>query len=237
MGAEIGILRMPMGNLQSAWNAVYELGFDPVFLDADGDFDSVSHLIVPGDGNFRAVMQHLESSGATTAIREFAASGRPVLGICSGMQVLADKGLESGGTPGLGLVPGTVQIMTPEGNLRLPHIGWNSAEVRIDHPVFEGLKPNRDFYYCSRLCICTGQSRSLSCRNRLWRLFREYCWQWQCCRFPVSSGKEPDQRIEAHRKFSKLGWIMLKKRIIPVQLLLDGRLVKPVKFGGISRRW
>lgn len=146
MDERIGIVRMPMGNLQSAWNAVYELGFDPIFLGPEDSFDEVSHLIVPGDGNFRAVMEHLEKEGVADRIRDFASSGRPVLGICVGMQILADEGTESGTMRGLGLVPGRVEKMVTPG-LRLPHMGWNTMHVRHDHPVFEGLKPDRDFYF------------------------------------------------------------------------------------------
>lgn len=147
MTDRIGLIRMPIGNLQSAWNAVYELGFDPVFLGPEDDDDDVSHLIVPGDGNFRAVMTHLDAVGFSDRIRRFAASGRPTLGICVGMQILATEGTESGQTAGLGLIEGKVMRMQPQGDLRLPHIGWNTVHMRSQHPVLLGLKPDRDMYF------------------------------------------------------------------------------------------
>ncbi len=147
MKDRIGLIRMPMGNLQSAWNAVYQLGFDPVFLGPDDNDDDVSHLIVPGDGNFRAVMEHLDSTGVSDRIRRFAVSGRPTLGICVGMQVLATEGTESGSTAGLGLIDGIVVRMAPGSDLRLPHIGWNALHLRRNHAVFDGIKPDRDMYF------------------------------------------------------------------------------------------
>lgn len=159
MTRRIGLVRMPIGNLQSAWNALYELGYDPVYLDAGGDYDSVSHLIVPGDGNFRAVMHHIDEAQISGRIRAFAASGRPTLGICVGMQILATRGTESGETAGLGLIEGVVQRMEPAGNLRLPHIGWNAVTVAKPHPVFAGIKPERDFYFVHSYAFATSHEQ------------------------------------------------------------------------------
>ena len=143
----IGILEMPIGNLRSVRNAVYENGFDPQLVGARDSFDDLSHLIVPGVGNFKAVMRHLEEEGMAARIREFAATGRPVLGICAGMQLLAMKGTEGGDTPGLGLVDAEVTRL-PEGSGQLlPHVGWSSVTLRFSHPVTEGIKPGRDFYF------------------------------------------------------------------------------------------
>ena len=76
-GPAIGILKMPMGNLRSAYNSVYENGFDPVLVDKHCEFDDLTHLIVPGVGNFTAVMHHLKEDGMLDRIRGFAASRRP----------------------------------------------------------------------------------------------------------------------------------------------------------------
>jgi glutamine amidotransferase len=143
----IGLLKMPIANLQSAWNALYENGHDPVLVDEGSDFTELTHLIVPGVGNFRAVMENLNERGLPTKIRAFADSKRPLLGICVGMQLLASWGTEGNLTEGLNLVPGKVVKLVENGDLRLPHVGWNTVSLRRDHPVFEGVKPQRDFYF------------------------------------------------------------------------------------------
>jgi glutamine amidotransferase len=152
----IGIVRMPMGNLQSAFNAVYQLGFDPEFIEIGDDFDDFTHLIVPGDGNFRAVMAHLEEVGTADRIRAFAASGRPTLGICVGMQILASLGTESASTRGLDLIPGQVDRIACDASHRLPHIGWNTVRFTARHPVFADIKPDRDFYFVHSFAFTTA---------------------------------------------------------------------------------
>jgi glutamine amidotransferase len=154
-GPVIGILKMPMGNLRSAYNSVYENGFDPVFVDKDSGFDDLTHLIVPGVGNFTAVMRHLEADGLPDRIRAFAASGRPLLGICAGMQLLAERGTEGGDIEGLGLVHGEVRRLPDGDGLVLPHVGWSTVKFRLPHPVLQGLKPGRDFYFVHSYALHT----------------------------------------------------------------------------------
>ncbi len=143
----IGILRMPIGNLQSVWNALHELGCDPAFVDDETDYGFLSHLVIPGVGNFRAVMQDLSARGVPERVRAFAARQRPILGICAGMQLLARVGTEGGETEGLGLVDARVDALPGGPGLRLPHVGWSTVRIRRPHPVFEGLKSDRDFYF------------------------------------------------------------------------------------------
>lgn len=150
----IGILKMPAGNLRSVSNAVYENGFDPLLVDETDDFNSLTHLIVPGVGNFRAVMTHLNQVGLAERILGFASSGRPLLGICAGMQLLAERGTESAETPGLGLIAGAIDRL-PEQE-RLPHVGWSEVELCFDHPVVAGVKRGRDFYFVHSYALQDG---------------------------------------------------------------------------------
>ena len=145
----IGILKMPIGNLQSAWNALNELGFDPLWADEKSQYDDFTHLIMPGVGHFGAVMTELRSRGLPARIRSFAESGRPILGICVGMQLLADMGMEGGEIPGLGLLRARVERLPANDELRLPHVGWSAVTLRAPHPVTDGIKSNRDFYLCT----------------------------------------------------------------------------------------
>lgn len=163
----IGLLRMPIGNLKSAWNAVYELGFDPVFVDETSDFDGLSHLIIPGVGNFRAVMSHLEAKGLSQIVRDFAKSGRPTLGICVGMQLLAEIGTEQqlaetsngeNNTKGFGLVDAVVSRLPSDKNTPLPHVGWSTVEFKRTHPVTENIKQGRDFYFVHSYAMQCGNT-------------------------------------------------------------------------------
>ena len=143
----IGILNMDMGNLRSAYNAVYENGGDPVIIENPATLDEVSHLIIPGVGHFGTAMEHLGARGLTQPILAFAESGRPLMGICLGMQLLTETGTEGGEVAGLGIIPGSVRRMNGGGGLRVPHVGWNRVRVKRDHPLMADIKPDRDCYF------------------------------------------------------------------------------------------
>jgi glutamine amidotransferase len=144
----VGLMRTPIGNLQSVYNALYENGCDPVWVDAStSSFDDLTHLIVPGVGHFGAVMHYLNTSGLSSRIQDFAKSARPLLGICVGMQILATVGMEGEETLGLGLVEGTVERLSHDAQVRLPHVGWNTVDLTRDHPILAGVKRGRDFYF------------------------------------------------------------------------------------------
>lgn len=142
----IGVIDIGIGNLGSLRNALYSQGWDTQPLRTPDEFNEISHLILPGVGSFAAAMQRLSQSRLLEAIHDFAASGRPILGICLGMQLLAEFGSEGGETEGLGLVPGRVVPLSVS-DLRLPHVGWNNAHQSRKHRVLDGIRDDVDFYF------------------------------------------------------------------------------------------
>ncbi len=140
----VAVLDYGSGNVHSAVKALEEAGADArltadpgLVMDADG-------LLVPGVGAFRAVMEALVESGGTSLIDPRRAGGRPVMGICVGMQVLFERGVERGvDTAGMGEWPGVVtELDAPV----LPHIGWNTVRAGEGSRLFEGLEDER-FYF------------------------------------------------------------------------------------------
>jgi glutamine amidotransferase len=138
MTPRIVIVDYDMGNLYSVRNAFKAVGY-PVELSPDPA--AVLHadaIVLPGMGAFGNGMRKLAERGLIEAVKDFAASGRPLLGICLGMQLLFDYGEEFGGGPGLGLLSGRATKLP--GTVKLPQIGWNVVEpVQKAHPLFEGL--------------------------------------------------------------------------------------------------
>lgn len=143
----VGILNIEMGNLRSVSNAVYSLGYDPELIDTPEGVDEVSHLIIPGVGAFHTAMRRMRDRGLFEPVRDYAATGRPLLGLCLGMQLLASSGEEGDPTPGLDLVPGHVERLRADLVPAIPHVGWNSMELQREHPVVRGVRSGVDFYF------------------------------------------------------------------------------------------
>lgn len=143
----IGIVDVGIGNQGSIREAINSLGQDPVSVSKPADLEDVSHLILPGVGAFSHAIDRLRQSGLLEPIQTYAAGGRPLLGICLGMQLLASVGEEDGPTEGLGLVPGRVSKLPDRAELRIPHVGWNEVRFTQKHPVFAGVKDAMDFYF------------------------------------------------------------------------------------------
>ena len=115
------------GNLFSVKNALDFLGIENKITNDPDDLRSADRLILPGVGAFPDAMRMLNESGLVDVIKQEVLK-KPLLGICLGMQMLFEKGYEFGETNGLGLIPGSVKLMHPAGELPVPHIGWNSLE-------------------------------------------------------------------------------------------------------------
>ena len=112
-----------MGNLRSVEKAVQFLGFE---CDISPEVGNPDRLIIPGVGAFGAAMERLADK--VSGIRDFVQTGKPLLGICLGQQLLFDGSDEHGKHEGLGLIPGWVKYFPPDMNLKVPHIGWNKLD-------------------------------------------------------------------------------------------------------------
>ncbi|PWU49974.1 imidazole glycerol phosphate synthase subunit HisH [Micromonospora globispora] len=145
MSKRIVVLDYGSGNLRSAERALERAGADVTVTDDLTAAAEAEGLVVPGVGAFAACMAGIEALGAGPVIAERVAAGRPVLGICVGMQVLFEHGDEHGVvTKGLGLLPGGVTKLPAE---RLPHMGWNTVQAPADSVLFAGLPADSRFYF------------------------------------------------------------------------------------------
>ena len=138
----IAIVDYGVGNLfslESSFAAINE----PVTVSADPDvLRKADKILLPGVGAFADAAEKLRTSGLDQLLKDFAASGKPLLGICLGMQLLFDRSYEYGCHAGLGLIPGDVVPMAgkiPQ-SLKIPHIGWNGLHFQKDCPLFSHLK-------------------------------------------------------------------------------------------------
>jgi glutamine amidotransferase len=139
------VLDYGSGNLRSAERAVARTGVDVTVTSDLGAALQADGLVVPGVGAYAACMAGIEQLGAGPVIAERVAAGRPVLGICVGMQILFDSGVEHGvETKGLGLLPGAVTRLDAS---RVPHMGWNTVAVPDGSVLLRGLPADARFYF------------------------------------------------------------------------------------------
>lgn len=136
-----------MGNLQSVQKAFEHLGAPVKLVTTASEIAAADKLVLPGVGAFRDAMHHLDEQGVTAALREFAESGRPLLGVCLGLQLLFEASEEAPGVSGLGLFPGTVRRFEPAADLKVPHMGWNSLQVNPSSRVLAGLGGDPFVYF------------------------------------------------------------------------------------------
>ncbi|HET6452649.1 MAG TPA: imidazole glycerol phosphate synthase subunit HisH [Spirochaetia bacterium] len=134
------------GNLKSVENALRYLGAPYRLTREPDDVRHARSVIFPGVGEARASMDVLNRTGMGQALKEYAASGNKMLGICIGCQVVFDYS-EERDTPCLGIVPGVVRRFAPAPGLKVPHMGWNAVRFLRPHPVFEGIPQETRFYF------------------------------------------------------------------------------------------
>ncbi|HVP19552.1 MAG TPA: imidazole glycerol phosphate synthase subunit HisH [Spirochaetia bacterium] len=146
MANTIAVLDYGAGNLSSVQNVLRHFGAEFIVTSRPADVERSSALIFPGDGEAAASMGELRRTGLDEALRSFHASGRKILGICIGCQVIFSHS-EERDTACLGLIPGEVKRFPRTQGLKVPHMGWNSVRFRFRHPVFEGVPQGSSFYF------------------------------------------------------------------------------------------
>lgn len=142
----VSLVNYGLGNLGSVVNMLKRVGAESRLVQTPEEILASERLLLPGIGAFDTGMRLLNEQGLVPAIREFAASGKPLFGICLGMQLLLD-GSEEGVEPGLGLIPGTSKKFAEQPGVRVPHMGWNHAVATHDDPLMAGLDGESRFYF------------------------------------------------------------------------------------------
>lgn len=175
----IAVIDYGMGNLGSVVKAFRALG-EKVRVTADpAEIEAATGVILPGVGAFGDAMAELAARGLVEPLRFVAARGRPLLGICLGMQLLFATGEEGGRQEGLGIIPGTVRRL--RGEVKVPHVGWNSLDFIRPTPLFAGVEPGSYVYFVhsfvaapadegvvAATCTYGEEFTAAVCRGRVW---------------------------------------------------------------------
>jgi glutamine amidotransferase len=139
------VLDYGSGNIHSVHRALERTGAEVVVTDKPAEGWDADGLVVPGVGAYTSCVNALDAVGGRSVVTERVAAGRPVLGICVGLQILFEAGREHGVlTKGLGLLPGQVtRLLAP----RVPHMGWNTVTWRPGNPLFADIDDDQRFYF------------------------------------------------------------------------------------------
>ncbi len=145
----ISILDYGMANLRSVQKAFAEVGHDAQIISSADQIDKTDKLVLPGVGAFRDAVATLREKELDGAIVNLIQSGKPFLGICLGLQMLFDVGLEDGEWQGLGVLKGKCVRFEVDKlyGLKVPHMGWNQLELKNPSPLFDGMQDGANVYF------------------------------------------------------------------------------------------
>ncbi|AFV24038.1 imidazole glycerol phosphate synthase subunit HisH [Methanolobus psychrophilus R15] len=156
---KIVIIDYGLGNLRSVRKGLEHAGADVLISSDPSEILGADGVILPGVGAFRDAMKNIQ--GLLGTIGSYVDSGKPMLGICLGQQILMSRSEEGGHTEGLGLIKGSV-LRFPHSDLKVPHIGWNSIGMTRQHPFFEGIPDNTYVYFVHSYYVDTAGSNALA---------------------------------------------------------------------------
>ena len=202
------------------------------------DLGSATRIVLPGVGAFADAMARLRARGLDEALAEqVTGQGIPFLGICLGMQLLATRGTEGARQPASAGSTARSDCLTIDWRERIPHIGWNEVEPTADSPLFDGIAPERDFYFVHSYVLRPSDDPKTSRpRPRTAAASSRPSHRGQRVRRPVPPREEPAGRLRRPPQLpGAVGRLVLKVRIMPTLLYKDLGLVKGVRFDSWRR--
>ena len=145
----IAIIDYGVGNLFSLSHSLKHIGAEVVVTGDAGIIRGADHVILPGVGAFGDAAAKLRETGLDRVVKDVAAAGTPIMGICLGMQLLLDVSYEFGEHAGLGLIPGEVRPIAEviPADYKIPHIGWNRLDIARPHPIFRNVNAGDCVYF------------------------------------------------------------------------------------------
>ena len=145
----VAIVDYGVGNLFSVKSSFEAIGAEAVVTDNAKVLEAADCILLPGVGAFEDAIKKLHDSGLDTVLKQLASSGKPLMGICLGMQLLFEKSYEYGVHQGLGLIKGEVRPIRDVApvNLKVPHIGWNALDIKRDSPLLKNVKSGDCVYF------------------------------------------------------------------------------------------
>ncbi len=207
----VAVIDYGMGNLHSVAKALEHVSDKAeVIVTAEAEkILQADRVVLPGVGAIRDCMAEIQRLGLDRVVREVAGSGRPLLGVCVGMQAMMDFSEENGGTNCLGLFPGRVEYFGEDlhdaqtgEKLKIPHMGWNQVQQQAAHPLWEGIEQNARFYFVHSYFVHPAEEGLISATT-------EYG-----SRFSVAVAKDNVFAVQFHPEKSQHDGLQLYKNFL-----------------------
>ena len=143
----IAIIDYQMGNLRSVQKAFEKAGFEATITCDAAELAKAEKVVLPGVGAFEDAIAELHRRNLVSPIKDVIAANKPFLGICLGLQLLFDMSYEGGEFEGLGIIPGEVKRFDVQAGFKVPHMGWNQANIVREAPILKGIEFGTHFYF------------------------------------------------------------------------------------------
>ncbi|PLX88965.1 MAG: imidazole glycerol phosphate synthase subunit HisH [Desulfuromonas sp.] len=206
----INIIDYEVGNLRSVEKAFEKLGFAANVSARPEDIASADKVVLPGVGAFRDCIDGLRRGGFVKPLLEHVGAGKPLLGICVGMQMLFEQSEEFGVHEGLGLVPGKV-VRFPSGmieggeRLKVPHMGWNNIRLKKESPIFNGVEDGSFVYFVHSYYCAAENADDVAATCRYGEV--EFCaslWRDNIMATQFHPEKSQDVGLQIFKNFGEL---------------------------------
>jgi glutamine amidotransferase len=162
MNPKIVIIDYGMGNLRNVQKGFEWVGFEARVTRNKKEIEKASAIVLPGVGAFKDCMENLEKFGLIEPLLRSIEKGKPYLGICLGLQILFSESEEFGYQKGLGLIRGKVVKFKPDQEHKVPHMGWNAIEKKMEVPFLQGIESGDFFYFVHSYYVIPEEPQGVS---------------------------------------------------------------------------
>jgi imidazole glycerol-phosphate synthase subunit HisH len=201
---KIAVIDYGMGNLHSVMKALQYEDIPAILTDKPAVISKCSGIILPGVGAFKDAMAEIKKRGLLNVLKEEAASGKPFMGICLGMQLLFSSSTEFGNHNGLGLIPG--KVIKFRSGIKVPHMGWNTADIVVKNsPILKGIKEKEYYYFVhSYYCVPKDKKAMLTKTRYGNTIFTSAVQASNVFGFQFHPEKSTERALKIYRNFYKI---------------------------------
>ena len=200
----LAIVDYQMGNLRSVQKGFERVGADAVITGDPSEIAAADKVVLPGVGAFEDAIGELHRRDLVNPIKDVITQGKPFLGICLGLQLLFDVSYEGGEFEGLGIVPGKVVRFDVASQYKVPHMGWNQAEIIRQAPILDGIEDKTYFYFVHSYYVAPDDDSVIAIKSNYDGDFCAMIWRDNLFATQFHPEKSQEHGLAVLRNFASL---------------------------------